>query len=481
MVFVKDEDAGQLARWLIRRLLPSAGPDQNGITWFNLSEAESKTAGGARRLGLVPAPRDRDAPSDDADDRAPDESLCGLLVARLCEAGHVTAAAASNEPSSVHELADRLYAAYQVDGGTAHLAGCTLEDRLLVKFSLSDALGDASSPPVASQRMTDAEGNLLDDHSLGSLDVDVLSDTRVGAPPRWRLLARIVAAGLKLAEREAERAAKSSEHRDPSEGGARDHAAGAAVTSEQQNSAGRAEAQSVGQHEAAASDDSCYDRLAQVTLIRCKHAAGKLCFTIGEHSAEVTFNGWARRLEPPPIECPQTSEPTFHLAATDNGRIAAVEEIAACEQTGRRMLRRELVVCSQTGQSVVPELTQTCPVTGKHILSDALRPCTMCQQRVSPGALSGEICAACRGPAQVTLSDPRLARILDEHPGLESWRAWQLAETSAVYVLVASGWFRRLFVAVDRDTLEPLRVARSTRLKSEWEPVAEEEWKEVLS
>mgnify|MGYP001764805059 CR=1 FL=1 len=84
------------------------------------------------------------------------------------------------------------------------------------------------------------------------------------------------------------------------------------------------------------------------------------------------------------------------------------------------------------------------------------------------------------GPGRVSKSDPRMARVLDEHPRLDRWRTWRLAETATVYVLVARRWFSRLLVVVNKETLELRRLATGGGLTSAWHDVAADQWELAL-
>ena len=129
---------------------------------------------------------------------------------------------------------------------------------------------------------------------------------------------------------------------------------------------------------------------------------------------------------------------TFHLAATDDGRIDAAEQVVACQHSGRRVLRQDLVACSVTGKAVLADFTETCSVSGRPALRHEFVACSSCRQRVSKAVLAEGECAACRGLKKVSKDDPRIAWILSEHAGLDRWSRWQLAETRSVYVAQAS-------------------------------------------
>ena len=175
------------------------------------------------------------------------------------------------------------------------------------------------------------------------------------------------------------------------------------------------------------------------------------------------FSGWTRLLTPPRIVCPYTGEPTFRVAATDDGRIAAAGRIERCAVTGRRMLVTELVTCSATGRRVAPDLVEICPVSGRRLLRSELAECQSCRQRrQSGGGRAGRVSGLPQAAAR-RKADPRMARVLHEHPPLDRWRNWRIAETTRVYILVAAGWMRRLLVVVDKETLELKQVATGGR------------------
>jgi hypothetical protein len=194
----------------------------------------------------------------------------------------------------------------------------------------------------------------------------------------------------------------------------------------------------------------------------------------------LAFCGWARTLQPPPFVCPHTGVKTFRLAATDDGRIAAAEQIGVCGETGRRVLAAELVTCATTGKRVLAELAAVCPITGQRSLVTALSECTTCRQQVSPGALERGECAACRGLQATSKDDPRIVRLLAEFPALERWGSWRIAETASVFVLTAARWLRRVLLVADRQSLELKLVATGSRLFSGWDAVDPQQHELVL-
>ena len=73
-----------------------------------------------------------------------------------------------------------------------------------------------------------------------------------------------------------------------------------------------------------------------------------------------------------------------------------------------------------------------------------------------------------------------MARILHEHPALDRWRRWRMSETSRVYVLVATGWLKRLLVVVDKETLELRHMATGSRLSHRWTAIEPTQFAYVL-
>jgi hypothetical protein len=55
-----------------------------------------------------------------------------------------------------------------------------------------------------------------------------------------------------------------------------------------------------------------------------------------------------------------------------------------------------------------------------------------------------------------------------------------MSETSRVYVLVATGWLKRLLVVVDKETLELRHMATGSRLSHRWAAVEPAQFAYVL-
>lgn len=331
--------------------------------------------------------------------------------------------APADQPQSVHQLTGRLFGAYRVDGGSVRLAGCTLDDRLFLRCDYN-----SESPPRSlylDDRLQPVRPELVAELGMDRLVV-------LASPPRQcrNELDRIRAA---LRERVASNEAASS-------GG-----------------------------------------MPVITAVWAKFAEGRLRFDIGDQAAELAFAGWARSLKAPPWICPVSGRATYHLAATDDGRIVAAESLAQCEITGRTVTAADLTTCAATGKNVLPELTAVCPVSEQRVLAESLVKCSSCHEAVAPFALIDGRCTVCRSLAAVGPDDPRMARILSEHPEWERWRNWRLGETSAVYVLTCARWLRCLLLVVDRQTLELKHLAVGNRLFGGWEPLPADQWPLAIS
>jgi hypothetical protein len=357
------------------------------------------------------------------------------LLSRLKRLGPVVHAAPRGQPVSIHELASALFAPYRVEGGSVRLSGCSLEDQPLLRYTYGVRSRDADGGLRLEHVYASPQQQAIEDDLLAALRVNDLTPL-VARPPR--LPDEQVAAWLAHGERQTPRLA----------------------------------------------GDRRADFLL-TTVIWCKRASGKLLFELGESSAERSFDLWAQQLVdgtalPPPFRCAATGRESYHLVATDDGRITVADAIARCEHSGRRVLDSELETCAVTGRRVLGEFLRVCSISDECVLSGELVSCTQCRQEVSPHAISGGRCRACRSLQPVTPDDPRLARILGEYPKLDSWPRWQLAETASVYVLTARSLLRRLLLVLDKESLEALRVAEGFRLTRHWPEIPPAQWDEFL-
>ena len=337
-----------------------------------------------------------------------------------CQVTHATPA---DQPSSVHEMADRLFPAYTVDEGKVHLAGCLLQDRLFVRLDFMH--GDDEVQVFIDEQGNEVDASLIEALGMGEVE-------RLAKPP---------APYKPQVERATARATQLIQSR---------------------------------------FSGNMAPELTGTTAIWCKFAEGKLRFDVGEASADLPFADWARTLQPPPFVCQQTSASSFHLAATDDGRIVPADQIECCAETGQRVVASDLAACAATGRHVLPELLATCPVSGQRVIEAELVCCEACRQSVAPSVIARGQCSACRSLKSVRKADPRMARLLDEHPPLDRWRNWRMAETASVYILEAAGWVKQLLLVVDKESLELLHLATGSRLSGRWTPVAANQYDFVL-
>ena len=412
-----------------------AGPDDRYTV--NIPEESRGLFDGADRLQLA-GRHDPQVNRHDAEATCPDSSTAvAPLLTRLADevrsTPRIVSAIPVDQPSSVHAFSGKLFTAYKVENGSVHLAGCTLEERpmLRVTYRVSDRNGGDSSQLV--HHYLDAGGEPVDQTQRKLLGLDQIE------PGRGRT--------TQLDDEQHSRLmATARVHADSLENG---HA------------------------------------LLLCAVIWCKHAEGKLRFTIGEVAAELPFSGWASALAdgsqpPPPFVCPASGLKSYDLTATDDGRIVARNAITVCEATGRRGVAEDLTVCAATGKKVLADLCCVCPVSSVTLLKTELVTCPTCRQQVSPTSRKGDGCAGCRSTAAVNRDDHRMARVFGEHPGLERWRRWRIVETSQAYVLVATSFTQRLLVVVDKATLDPQHLATAGRFLSTWTEVSESQHDEIL-
>jgi hypothetical protein len=332
-------------------------------------------------------------------------------------------------------LAPHLFTPYRVEGGSVRLSGCSLEDQPLLRYTYGVRNDDADGGLRLEHVYASPEQQPIEEDLLAALRVNDLTPV-TGRPPH--LPDERLAAWLAHGERQVSRLASDR----------------------------RAD-------------------LLLTTVIWCKLASGKLLFELGDSSAERGFELWAQQLvdgaaQPPPFRCSATGRESYHLVATDDGRITVAESLARCEHSGRRVLDAELETCAVTGRRVLGEFLRVCSVSGERVLADELVGCPQCRQQVSPNAIAEGHCQACRSLQPVTPDDPRLARILGEYPKLDRWTRWQLAETASVYVLTARSLLWRLLLVLDKESLEATRVAEGFRLTREWPEIPPARWDEFL-
>jgi hypothetical protein len=362
----------------------------------------------------------------------PESRFGNWLAKRLRAAGPAVNVRPGDQPTAVNDVATRLFDAYRVEGGQVHLGGCQLADLAFLRLSFA---ANEEGRPCVRHVFVSHDGSTVPDklaNDLGLLEVEPIHKY----PPRLddASLDALIGAGRRIA-------AKHSSSRDPS-----------ATTAEP----------------------------IAIAVVWVKHASGKLQFTVGETTVEAPFSGWARTIEAPPYVAEHSGASSFHLAATDDGRIDALESIASCEHSGRRVLALELVTCSVTGKSVLEEFAEICSVSGNYALIEQFGTCSVCRQRVGKTALDEETCDACHKLSKIKKDDPRLVWILGEHAGLDLWSRWRLTETADVYIAQAERLVKRLLVVIDKETLSVRHLATGGRFSSGWIPVSGDQRAAIL-
>ncbi len=437
-----DCSAQQFVLWALGALGLRATVSQDGVYVLECPEpVESSLAGTQHPFAFLAGQQFTFKPPALHDAAAPfpvelltwESPLVAWLLATLEGGERLVHAVAARQPLSVHELAEHLFAQYRVDGGHVHLSGCSLEDRPFLRLSYLNRSPSEGQTQLVHFFGT-SEGTLLDTTLFNDLELADLTAWQ-GRPPR-------------IGEGILRRWTELTEQRIQAQG---------AVEGRQ---------------------------LVAVALVWCKFAEGKLTFSIGSKSTEVSFAGWGRQLAdrrvlPPPYPCPLSGRSSYHLSATDDGRITVAEAIATCSESSRRVLDNELQRCEISGRLALPEYLQVCPVSGAKVLASLMEVCTVCQQRVSPRVLTEGRCPACRHLAPVSKADPDLARVLDAYPRLDRWRTWKMSHTDTAQVLVGSSAWKRLLVVVDKETLQVLHLATGNRLTSKWSAatdVQRDEW-----
>lgn len=329
----------------------------------------------------------------------------------------------ASQPDSVQEIAPPILSAYTVDGGHVHLIGCHLERVPVVRIAAADMSETAAGTkePIARYFVFDG-------------------DDSAGAEASTDLLRKLGLANV--------------------------------LPTKRPGSVSPARVEEVVQRALAAADISKDDVANwQVSIIWCKQVEGKLEFTIGSATQELAFDGWAATLKAPAYHCGVTGAETFHLAATTDGRIIAAEQLEACESSGDLLPCHELIDCDATGMRIAGHLATRCPASGATVKTEAMVECSMCHQRVSPSSLSMERCTTCRTLAPVRRDDSRLDMILGKYPELARWQWLSLSESETAYVLVASGWWQRWLLVIDRTSGDLLHAARGRRFSGDWTPI----------
>lgn len=429
-----DAQLRQFFLWLLATLRLSVQRAPTGVYRAVVPTWARPEWGGREILEFTFQPGRRDLP-ETVPAVALDAPFFEQVIGRVQQLGDLVHAVPRGQPVGVHELTPCLFDAYTVAGGNVRLAGCTLETTPLLRYTYRVRNHRSPEPARLVHVFASPQGAAIDGALLAALHTDDLEPLE-GRPPRLAL---------------------------------------------EETQTWLAEAQ---RWQPPADRDGDSDLLV-ATVVWCKHAQGKLLFEIGDARAELAFAGWAQlfadhRLRPPPYTCPHTGQPSYHIAATDDGRVTVAEAVSPCSVSGRRVLARDLERCAVTGRDALPEFLDTCPVTASRVLRSVLAECRMCRQRVSPQALQAGRCLACQTLRAVPGDDPRIARVLGEYPKLERWSRWRLAETRRVYILAATAFVWQLLVVLDKDSLDVLYLATGARLARNWSEIPAAQWKDYI-
>lgn len=347
------------------------------------------------------------------------ELLTGI-VAKLLERPMPPSVRPVRQPHAVHELTDRFFEAYQLDGGKAHMAGCHLEEVPFVRRTRIDSVADSDTDQVAVwHSYFDEQGKPVADQLVEELGLNQVESARDSAP---RVTPRLV-----------ERLSLSTTTQDKS-----------------------------------VADKENANELQ--TIVWARRATGRIRFEFGDESVDAPFDGWVKTLSAPAIICPRTGRETFSLTTVEGGDIVAAEEVVLCEVTDHRHIASDLDRCAETNKLVEPELLEPCPITGDWVLSTEFVPCPRCQQSVPKGKATATGCKGCDGAKRVGTNHPVLQAIQAKHPAFAK-QGWQLAETQRAVILVRDGWLRRRVATFDKATLELLHEAEASRFSATWRPV----------
>ncbi|MEN0109705.1 MAG: hypothetical protein AAF805_03180 [Planctomycetota bacterium] len=352
--------------------------------------------------------------------------LVDALAARLAAKPDLPAGHPVEQPEAVHDLSARLFAAYLLEGGQAHLAGFHLEDVPLVRLTSVSESDDGA--PLVAHRYYDEVGAPIDRGLAASLGLERVASFAERSP--------------RLDDARRERMLASARHADgrPPEG----------------------------------------DAPALASIVWAKRASGQLRFEFGDESLDTPFEGWARTLQAPPAVCPQTGVKTYHLATVEGGAIAAADQIDVCCLSGHRRVRGDLAACADTGRLAEPERLAECPITGDRVLPERLKPCRLCDQPVSPPANPEGVCRACRSKRRVSGSDPRVAILLERHAGLRRWGRWRVAETRDVVIAESARGVRCVQWVFSKDGYELIHAVSTLRFASTWRPLSREQRARLL-
>lgn len=370
--------------------------------------------------------------------------LLTWLFDRLAKEDQLLGLVPTDDPRTVHELTERLFSAYEVDGGSLHLGGCHLESVPFLRLTSRAGTSTGANPSLGDHANETAPQE--DDDPLQV--VHAFFDA-AGKPVDAALVRK-----LKLAEVDLPI--------DPQPACQRADWSAAISTAKE----------ALGGDQPSAS--------AAVAIVCAKRAKGQIQATIGDESLAIEFEGWTRTLRAAPAVCPLTGVRTFHLTALSDGRIAAASEVIRCEESGETVLHRDCVRCSVTGKTVKAELCEPCPVSGDPALPAEFAACPRCGQQVSRAVLTKSGCKGCDRLASAAKDDPRVVKLLAAAPKLAEQKRLRVAETETALIAGFGGLLSETIVVVGKQSGKVCHAARRGRLSSMWKMLNDEERTDLL-
>lgn len=314
----------------------------------------------------------------------------------------------------VTDISDKILSAYEVDNGQKRLAGCTIEDRPILRVSYLD------NNELLHLHFL-ADGRPVDDELSDYLKLDhVLPHER---QREWGTIDDVVYRWIETAQSQSDR-----------------------------------------------------NGFLVASMVWCKYAIGKVELSVEESSVQVGFEGWSTLLADgtlvaPPYTCPDTNIDSYHLAMDDEGHLTGVEALARCADTGQCLIATRMTTCSDTKITALDQFFEACAATGERVHHSAISDCSVCRQNVRINQLYHQMCPTCRSLKTVRKVDPAIARILGEYPQLDQWKKWRISEGNTCCVLVGSRLFQRVLLVMDREDLQILRAARGSRFSRTWTDV----------
>ena len=427
-----EDNTKQFAMWALATLGIQVSTEDGHLYQFEVPESERDYFNGRGQVVFSASGEQPDTTFADVQKLTSQAEFIGQLAGRLQAEGRWVHAMPTHQPASVRSLTPKLFESFFVEKGTVRLAGCSLEDRPILRLTFRHSGMQAGSGKLV-HTYIDLEGVVFTADRVQQLGLEELRPWDQKPP--------------QLDDHQVSHFESLVRTKPPSNG--------------------------VGWE------------LLVATITWCKFATGKLALVVGEHSVDVPFSGWAKMLadghtQPGPYRCPISGEQTYRVTAIDDGRIVNTLAVVQCDQSGQRTISDDLVTCPVTGRRALHSFFEVCPVSGERVLAVALAPCPVCQPRVNPQVIKGNACLACRSMRSVRKEDPRMARLLDEYPGLDHWRKWKLFESSRVYILQTAGLARSLLLVFDKESMEPYRVAMAGRFSSTWADVSDLQRDEIL-